>query len=62
MQLAERLVEAWRHDHSGFADADRPILARQQARFTELTAADLSGADSVRFRSWRLAWRASRFE
>jgi trans-aconitate methyltransferase len=43
MQLAERLVEAWRHDHSGFTDADRPILARQQARFTELTAADLSG-------------------
>jgi hypothetical protein len=43
MQLAQRLVEAWRHDHSGFTDADRATLASQQARFTELTAADLPG-------------------
>ena len=43
MQLAVRLVEAWRHDRSGFTDADRATLASQQARFTELTAADLPG-------------------
>ena len=43
MQLAARLVEAWRHDRSGFTDADRATLASQQARFTELTAADLPG-------------------
>jgi 2-polyprenyl-3-methyl-5-hydroxy-6-metoxy-1,4-benzoquinol methylase len=43
MQLAQRLVEAWRHDRSGYTDADRAILASQQARFTALTAADLPG-------------------
>ena len=43
MQLAVRLVEAWRHDRSGFTDADRATLASQQARFAELTAADLPG-------------------
>jgi hypothetical protein len=43
MQLGQRLVEAWRHDRSGYTDADRTTLARQQARFTALTAADLPG-------------------
>ena len=43
MQLAQRLAEAWRHDRPGFTDADRVTLASQQARFTELTAADLPG-------------------
>jgi SAM-dependent methyltransferase len=43
MQLAHRLVEAWQYDRSGFTDADRVTLAKQQARFTELTAADLPG-------------------
>jgi SAM-dependent methyltransferase len=43
MQLAQRLVEGWRHDCSGYTDADLATLASQQARFTELTAADLPG-------------------
>jgi SAM-dependent methyltransferase len=43
VQLAQRLVEAWRHDRSGYTDADLAILASQQARFTALTAADLPG-------------------
>jgi SAM-dependent methyltransferase len=43
VQLAQRLVEAWRHDRSGYTDADRATLADQQARFTALTAADLPG-------------------
>jgi hypothetical protein len=43
VQLAQRLFEAWRHDRSGYTDADRATLADQQARFTALTAADLPG-------------------
>ena len=43
MQLAQRLVVAWRHDRSGYSDADLAFLAGQQAQFTALTAADLSG-------------------
>jgi SAM-dependent methyltransferase len=43
MQLAQRLVEGWRHDRSGYTDADLATLAGQQARFTALTAVDLPG-------------------
>jgi hypothetical protein len=43
VQLAQRLVEAWRHDRSGYTDADQATLADQQARFTALTTADLPG-------------------
>jgi hypothetical protein len=60
MQLAQRLV-AWRHDRSGFTDADRATLANQQARFTELTAADLPGRFAA-IPELAALWRASRFE
>jgi tRNA G46 methylase TrmB len=41
MQLAQRLVEGWRHDRSDYTDADLATVASQQARFTALTAGDL---------------------
>ena len=40
---AHRLVDAWRHDRSGFLDTDRAMLAQEQARLTAVTATDLPG-------------------